>query len=389
MTTIPTAEWREHLANMITSMQDTGTLTDPRWIEAFRTIPRHVFTPHLLDPDQTSTDHDTDEQRHAWLSRIYQDESLVTATAHDRTLNVDVPTSSSTRPGLMARMLDLLDLQDGMRVLEIGTGTGYNAGLLTHRLGDTQVTSIDVDPTLVEHARRALHSLDLSPHLVAGDGAAGVPDRGPFDRIIATCAVPQIPLAWITQLAPGGILLVNLRGEIAGGTLCLLTKDTTGDDEVIGPFLDIAGHFMWARPDPARALPYDIRPTSERDQTRTTTNPTTVADIAHDIADLRFRFLTQLHIRGIRTLTTTPEDPPGTSIRAQATDGSWATAHSTGNVAQGGARRLWDSIHGAHTLWRDLGKPPPTRFGIVANRTTQFAYLDHDHNWTRWPLPLL
>lgn len=136
-------------------------------------------------------------------------------------------------------------------------------------------------------------------------------------------------------------------------------------------------------------LPRDIRPTSERDQTRTTTDPTTVADIAHDIGDPRFRFLTQLHIRGIRTLTTTPEDPSGTSIRAEATDGSWAAARSTGKVTQGGARRLWDSVHGAHILWHDIGKPPPTRFGIVANRTTQFAYLDHDHNWTRWPLPLL
>lgn len=65
--------------------------------------------------------------------------------------------------------------------------------------------------------------------------------------IIATCAVADIPLAWTTQLAPGGSMLVNLRGEIAGATLCLLTKDTTGDDEVIGPFLAIPGHFMWAR----------------------------------------------------------------------------------------------------------------------------------------------
>ncbi|MGH3798092.1 MAG: methyltransferase domain-containing protein [Pseudonocardiaceae bacterium] len=372
---------------MVNSIRQVGALSDPQWIDTFQAIPRHVFLPHLLEHDKVTGEHDSDERRCRWLSHVYQDDSLVTATAHDAALRVDIPTSSSTRPGLMARMLELLDVRDGMRVLEIGTGTGYNAGLLAHRLGDSQVTSIDIDPTLVEHARRALHDLGLSPHLIAGDGAAGVPDRAPFDRIIATCAVAQIPLAWITQLAPGGTLLVNVRGEIAGGTLCLLTKDTSGDDEVIGPFLDIAGHFMWTRADTTRALPYDIHPTSERDQARTTTAPTTVTEIAQDITDPHFRFLTQLHIPGIRILTTSHDTPA--IIRAETTDGSWATAHPTGQISQGGTRRLWDSLFAAHGIWSDLGRPEPTRFGIVANPTTQFVYLDHDHNWTRWPLPLL
>ncbi len=388
MTTTPTKEWREYLATMIAGLRDGGALTDPRWIDAFHAVPRHVFTPYLLDPDQRITDHDTIEQRRAWLSRVYRDDSLVTATAHDPALHIDVPTSSSTRPGLMARMLALLDVRDGMRVLEIGTGTGYNAGLLSHRLGAQNVTSIDVDPGLVDHATRALHGLNLAPHLVAGDGAAGVPDRAPFARIIATCAVAAIPLAWITQLTPGGTMLGDLRGEIAGGTLCLLTKDTTGDDEVIGPFLDIPGHFMWARHNPTQALPYDLRPTSERNQNRITATPETVADLAHDTNNPDFRFLVQLHIRGIRTLTTTHEDERDT-IRAEAIDGSWAQAHTTGHVTQGGTRRLWDSIRTAHALWRALNQPPPTRFGIVANPTTQFVYLDHDDHWTRWPLPLL
>jgi protein-L-isoaspartate(D-aspartate) O-methyltransferase len=362
MTTIPAAEWQEHLDTMITDLQNTGALTDPHWIEAFRAVPRHVFTPHLRDPEG----HDTDvaEARQAWLRRVYQDDSLITAITHEPGLRTDVPTSSSTRPGLMARMLELLQLREGMRVLEIGTGTGYNAGLLTHRLGACHVTSIDIDPTLVEGARRRLHSLDLAPHLVVGDGLAGVPDRAPFDRIIATCAVPGIPPAWITQLAAGGSMLVNLRGEIAGGTLCLLSKDATGDDEVIGPFLGVAGHFMWARHDPARALPYDIQPTSERDQTRTTTDPGTVATIAHDVTNPDFRFLAQLHIPGIRTLAAAPDQPPPT-IHATATDGSWATAHiATGHVAQGGpidfgtisapgtpSGMIWVNLHPAGSGW--------------------------------------
>lgn len=98
---------------------------------------------------------------------------------------------------------------------------------------------------LVHAAGQRLNDLGHSPTLVVGDGRAGVPDHGPYDRIIANCAVPEIPLAWIEQLAPGGAMLVNLRGEIAG-VLCLLGKHN-GDGEVIGPVVRCGGNFMWLR----------------------------------------------------------------------------------------------------------------------------------------------
>ncbi|MBV9162615.1 MAG: methyltransferase domain-containing protein, partial [Pseudonocardiales bacterium] len=123
----------------------------------------------------------------------------------------------------MVEMLEALDVRDGHRVLEIGTGTGYNAALLSHRLGGENVVSIDIDPGLIQMSRRRLEELGYAPTLVAGNGLAGVPDHGPYDRIIATCAVPEVPLAWIEQLAPGGAMLINVRGEVAG-VLCLLSK---------------------------------------------------------------------------------------------------------------------------------------------------------------------
>lgn len=380
MSNLPTTSWQEHLSKLVTSLRESGALTDPRWIEAFYAVPRHVFIP--------ATTYRTAQERDAWLRGIYRDDTVVTATTHHPTLGIEIPTSSSTRPSLMARMLELLDVHDGMRVLEIGTGTGYNAGLLTHRLGGSNVTSIDVDPAFIAHARHALHTLNLSPHLIVGDGTHGAAERAPFDRIIATCAVAAIPPPWITQLAPAGKMLVNLRGEIAGGELCLLTKDRTGDEEVIGPFLTIAGHFMWARHRPTQTLPYEIRPTSERDQNRIITYPTTVTEICRNIDNPDFRFLAQLHIPGIRVLSTAREREEVT-LRAETTDGSWVRADSDGRVSQGGIRRLWDSLHTTHTMWRDLNHPCPVRFGVVANLSTQFVYLDHDTSWTRWPLPLL
>ena len=76
-------------------------------------------------------------------------------------------------PSLMARMLEALDVRDGHRVLEIGTGTGYNAALLCHRLGACNVVSIDIDPTLIVATRKRLAGLGHHPTLVVGDGTAG------------------------------------------------------------------------------------------------------------------------------------------------------------------------------------------------------------------------
>jgi len=98
-------------------------------------------------------------------------------------------------PSLMVRMLELLEMTDTSRVLEIGTATGYNAALLCHRLGATQVAGIELHPELAAEAAERLGALGYRPTLATGDGAAGIPHRAPFDRIIATCAVPEIPAA--------------------------------------------------------------------------------------------------------------------------------------------------------------------------------------------------
>jgi len=107
-----------------------GKIQSPEWRKAIKEVPRHTFTPDVLrrDPDGTwyRLDTDTEHGRNEWLDRVYSNTALLTATT-------DTATSSSLRssssiPGLMTRMLEALDIQDGHRVLEIGTGTGYNPG---------------------------------------------------------------------------------------------------------------------------------------------------------------------------------------------------------------------------------------------------------------------
>lgn len=153
-----------------------------------------------------------------------------------------VPTSSSSDPGLMATMLEALEACDDHKILEIGTGTGYQAALMCQRLSDTQVTSIEIDAGLADTARGRIAELGHAPTIVAGDGAAGVPDRAPFDRIIATVAAPGVPNAWLAQTRPGGKILLNLYSQLGGGALLLLT--VAGPRHAEGHFLESYGGFM-------------------------------------------------------------------------------------------------------------------------------------------------
>jgi SAM-dependent methyltransferase len=107
----------------------------------------------------------------------------------------------------MVSVLEALDVTGDSRVLEIGTGTGYTTALLCERLGSDHVTSVDIDPELIELARTRLATHGYHPTLAAVDGAGGYPPGTPYDRIIATCGVPTIPPAWLQQAAPAAVIV--------------------------------------------------------------------------------------------------------------------------------------------------------------------------------------
>ncbi|MPZ67494.1 MAG: methyltransferase domain-containing protein [Pseudonocardiaceae bacterium] len=170
--------------------------------------------------------------------------------------------SSSTQPALMALMLEVLDVDDGHRVLEIGTGTGYNAALLSHRPGAKAVTPIDIDPTVVTDARTRLEATGYTPTVALADAGAGYPANAPYDRIIATVSVPKIPYAWVQQTRPGGKLLTHLYRTLDAGGLLLATVDDSGRC-AHGTFLPDYGSFMplrsIVRPDGLTLLQHALR----------------------------------------------------------------------------------------------------------------------------------
>ncbi len=160
---------------------------------AFSDVPRELFIPEAVGG--------------GGLEAVYRDEAYVTKKdARGMAL------SSSSQPAMMAEMLELLELEPGHRVLEVGAGTGYNAALLAHIVGPSgRVVTIDVDPEIATRADRALRDADAPVEVAVGDGRLGVAEGAPYDRIIVTASADAIPRAWLEQLVDGGRLVVPLR----------------------------------------------------------------------------------------------------------------------------------------------------------------------------------
>jgi protein-L-isoaspartate(D-aspartate) O-methyltransferase len=211
----PVTDWRSLAAAMTDDLLAAGDLTDSAWQRAFTDTPRHAFV-----PDHSLTD-------------AYSLTALVTQWRTADSCGNKRPTSSASSPRAVAMMLERLGTRDHHRVLEIGTGTGYNAALLCHRLGSANVYSNDLDPALVDDARNTLTDLGYHPTLVAADGYTGLSGGAPYDRILATCAVNHVPPDWIRQLGDGGRIVAPVAGNSANPLLIL---DKIAPDEVTGYF---------------------------------------------------------------------------------------------------------------------------------------------------------
>lgn len=354
-----------------------GHPLSPQWWKAFASVPRHMFVPCFFHQGPTGRWEAVDASDRRWLELIYSDMSLVTQLDGDdsrwaeavTTSVVGVPTSSSSQPSLMATMLEALDVREGHRVLEIGTGTGYQAALLCHRLGSHLVTTIDIDPHICARAVEALHRCGHTPTTIVGDGDDGYPAGAPYDRIIATCSVASIPAAWIAQTRPGGLILASLYRDLGGGPLVRLTVTDEGAAE--GRFLPSYGAFMPVRARPALDAPR-LLPDALRAGDEGRARPTDLD--AHVLEHPDFGMLAALMIENVGWVGF---EPPGAGYQLWLLDdeGSTACLHvASATVTQRGRRQLWDELESAYDTWERAGRPTRDRFGLTVSADGGHCY---------------
>jgi len=369
-------------ARMVADLLERGDLTED-WTRAFVQVPRHAFIPTTIwRHDRRVTGNDLlplhfDDDPDGWLLQAYANTAVNTQVDDGRPAADGTGrevTSSASMPSVIAQMLHALDTHPGHSVLEIGTGTGYNAGLLAHRLGPEQVVTVEINPEVADHARRALSRTGYGKVAVlTADGTHGHPARAPYQRILATAGTREIPYTWVEQVVPGGRIVLPLnRTYHCPGILSLtVDDDRTACGRISGP-----AAFMALRSERI-PRPHGAEIIGDPDTvSQTHLHPHAVAgdrDAATAIA-LRVDACHKHYV---------PDSPTtGTQWLLDPESRSWASVELTTQppypVRQGGPRRLWTEIESAHLWWEDHGRPPVSAWLVTVEPDGQRIELTPD-----------
>ncbi|GAA4525452.1 methyltransferase domain-containing protein [Amycolatopsis samaneae] len=345
------------------------------WERAFATVPREHFIPDEIYERTEGNQHIT-IRRHReperWRELVESDVPVITQLNDGRETDGSLVSSSSSMPSVMKSMLYALEAEAGDTVLEIGTGTGWNAALLSTAC---TVTTVEVDTILAEQARKRLRAYDVA--VIAGDGTHGYPGNAPYDRILSTASVTNaVPYEWIEQTAPGGRIVVPWGTDFLATPLLRMTAH--GDGTASGTF-DGQADFMQLRD---RRIPREI-PERENDPY---TESTTDLHPYYAVGDLDgSAFAVSLFLSDVQYNALDVNDEQKYELllwdRARS---SWATvgigepgAHP---VRRHGPRDIWKEIEAAVEFWAAHGKPRYTRFGVMVTPERQWVYLDDPAN---------
>lgn len=203
---------------MVSQQLEGAGIRDEAVLEAMRGIPRHLFVEEAL------------------AAKAYSDAPLPIGEGQ-----------TISQPFVVARMTELLQVEPGMKILEIGTGSGYQSAVLA-RMG-ADVYSVERIRSLHVRARQLLFDLRLfNVWFKLDDGTMGWPDEGPFDRVIVTAGGPKVPRPLVAQLVDGGRMVIPVGDERGEQRLVVVTRQ--GDqfvqqDEIGVRFVDLVGQHGW------------------------------------------------------------------------------------------------------------------------------------------------
>lgn len=197
---------------MVERLRNLGFLKSPLIVDAFVNVPRHRFVPENL------------------LPYAYADQPL--QIARDATIS---------QPATVAVMLEALDPKPGNRILEIGTGSGWQSCLLAYCVGyGGVVVTIEIDKDMFKIGKRNIEESGFDNiKMVLGDGSEGYGKAAPYDKIVFTAAAPRMPGNIVRQLRIGGRLLIPVSSTTFEQRLIMLTKisDVETDEKDIGSFM--------------------------------------------------------------------------------------------------------------------------------------------------------
>lgn len=320
-----------------------------------------VHGDHVKTPIDRDTDPDT------WMTAAYSNDPIITQIDDGATDGEGDSTSSASMPSIMLAMLTALDAHEGQQVLEIGTGTGYNAALLAHRLGAENVLSIEIDPEIAERARSNLVKTGRDVRVITGDGAAGYLPGAPYDRIIATCSVEIVPWAWVAQTRSGGVIVTPWGPPMANDHLL---RFEVGSDDAVGTIVDSVGFMR------LRAQRWHV--TDEPDDFLDITARSSTDLDPHEVLGNHSTLAAALRMGECRRFFET--DPAtGSEVLWLLASDSWASI-SDGQVHQAGARKLWDEAVAAYRWWTEHDRPDRQQFHLTVTRERQWIWLDDPAN---------
>lgn len=344
---------------------DSRGLLSPRWRQAWNRVPRVAFIPPKIWrqlPDRCEAVADADR-----TPLIHSDEPVITQLDDGEPGGPGIATSSNSMPSMVARMLGLLDVHDGDRVLEIGTATGHVAALLSERLGDRNVVSVEIDPELSRQARENCRALGYEPTLVVADGEQGWPAGAPYDALICTCALRNVPSALIRQVRPGGTVVTPLHRPFWSGVLVQLTvhAHSTASGPVRGgaSYMPMRSHRPTAATAPdestARAVDSDLDP--------------------RHLLSLGYALYAGARMPGVTMVAA--QDGDHTQVWLHDPSGSAAVAASGEDAWQYGPRDLWREAEAAYNAFVALGRPQATDFGLTVTPDGQRLWLGDPLNF--------
>ncbi|MFB8350960.1 methyltransferase domain-containing protein [Streptomyces niveus] len=362
------------LDGLASRLVDAGALASD-WLPMFRAVPRELFVPDVMWPGRAKGTGqgdaiDRDQDPKAWFDAVYSDVSLTTQWddgQHTGTGKGRTPTCSNSQPSMVFSMLASLDVQEASRVLEIGTGTGWNAALLSERVGQGNVVTVEVDENNAKTARERIEGAGHHPTMIVGDGFEGYRDGAPYDRVLVTAGLTEVPHRVIGQVRTGGVIVAPYATTYGGEGVVRLVVQRDGS--AMGAFVGSSAfmrlrqqrqkrrhvrEYLGGKPWPADGV-----------KSMTPLSP-------EDVGDWLPMFAIGLQAHDVFPWAETYDDGSYTLWLRDTDVTSWATVdfepgREEFDVYQSGPRELWSEVEAAYRWWEGHDRPGFHRFGLTVD----------------------